>query len=299
MLAVSQVIVVAVGLVLLALPSNACYCGIEGIQPMIHNGKPAIPGQYPWIVYVGYMLLGQWENRLTSCAGTIINDRFILTSAHCLDPPEPQIIASSVGLELGVWIGDSIRPADLLLSHAVGVKGWVQHENYSNGESTTDVALIELEQPLKFNLSFSPICLPDFDDYDNLIAAGWGLIANPEVEPESLMQADLTIIPQDVCHAVYPELSDHEMCAGDQRKNVCPGDSGGPLMTRRGGVVYQAGITAAGTTTAVDDCGLTQNPGIFEKVSSHLEWIRQKSGSNARWCQAPFQAITNRDITSR
>ena len=287
-------LLVVIALLPLAVTSHDCYCGVEGIRPMIHNGNEAMPGQYPWVVYVGFMILGRL--RLTACAGTIINDRFILTSGHCVDPPTPQIVTTLAGLELGVWIGDGIRPADLRLLDAARVKGWVRHENYSTGEITTDVALIELQEPLTFHPAFSPICLPDFSDYDNLFAAGWGFIANPEMEPDSLMEADLAIVPDDLCHAIYNDLSDHEMCAGDEYGNVCPGDSGGPLMTRRGGRVYQAGITTAGTTTDGDDCGLTKNPGIFEKVSSHIDWIKEKSGPEAKWCRARFQAITSQQV---
>lgn len=274
-----------------------CLCGIEGVSQMIHNGQRTREGQYPWVVFIGYMILGRrGHHRLTACAGSIINDRYILTSAHCLTPPPAQEVNAYAGLELGVWIGDKIDPDKLQLADAIQVKGWELHENYSSDGSIdvfTDVALVELQEPLKFDLSFMPICLPDFNDYDNLFAAGWGLIGNPEVEPEGLMEVELTVVPDDVCKLIYEELSDHEMCAGDADRNVCPGDSGGPLMTRKWGIVYQAGITAAGTTTTGDDCGLTPNPAIFEKVSSHLDWIREKSGPDAKWCQAPYQAIGN------
>lgn len=254
---------------------------------MIHNGKETMAGQFPWVVYVGFFFLRR--TRLNACAGTIINDRFILTSAHCLVPLEPHY-----GLELGVWIGGDINPVDLRLKDALQIKGWIQHENYIIGDySTDDVALIELQVPLHFNTSFSPICLPDFSHYDNLFVAGWGFVGNPETEPTNLMHADLAIIPDEVCHEYYDWLSEHEMCAGDEERNVCLGDSGAPLMTRRLGIVYQAGITAAGTTMHDTDCGLTAKPSIFEKVIPFLPWIREMVGPDAKWCDAPFQAITN------
>ena len=264
-----------------------CVCGLEGLTPRIHHGDKSVAGQFPWMVYIAHTL---GRIPIQSCAGTVINDRFILTAAHCLEPPEPLIKDPEVFTSLGIWIGDQTDPHNLALCQAAGIKRVITHPDYvKDAVNMTDVALVELLRPLTFSASLTPICLPDFTDFDNFLAAGWGYTDHEMNDPECLMQADLAVVSEAACREVYSGISDHEMCAGDEERNVCPGDSGGPLMSRREGVVYQAGVTAAGTTVGLSDCGLTKNPAIFERVSSHLEWILRTSlDSGARWCRSPF-----------
>lgn len=272
-----------------------CVCGVEPVKPMIHNGRPSARGSYPWMVYLSFMVMGRL--RLTTCAGTIINDRFIMTAAHCVEAPEPLILSALTGIQLGVWVDRDLDLNHLKLEDSLEIKRVIKHANYLKDQATrmTDVALIELEHPLKFNDSFSPICLPDFTDFDNLVAAGWGFVDMHGTEPERLMEAEMLVVSDDVCQQIYLSLEEHEMCAGDEFSNVCPGDSGGPLMTRKQGVVFQAGITTAGTAISETDCGLTQNPAIFEKVTSHLPWIWNET-SGAKWCVNPLESRDEDDL---
>jgi len=47
------------------------------------------------------------------------------------------------------------------------------------------------------------------------------------------------------------------------------GDSGGPLMWPNGSQYYLVGVTNFGHT----DCGGTDYPGVYARVTSFLEWI--------------------------
>lgn len=46
-------------------------------QARIFNGTPVARGEYPWVVL---LVIGQ-----ELCTGGIINERFVLTAAHCVE----------------------------------------------------------------------------------------------------------------------------------------------------------------------------------------------------------------------
>ena len=266
-----------------------CYCGLEGWSYMIFGGHQVSPGQYPWIVYVGYLLRG---SIFTICAGTIINDRYILTGAHCLDEPQPldeHLLIFSSPLSLGTWtLQHGVCTDKMTISNTLSYKRVIRHENYSETSATSaDIALIELRHPLTFNSTFAPICLPGFTDFDNFVAAGWGETKEfDDREQECLMEADLKLVNRSECTRIHKDLQPYEICAGGNEKNACPGDSGGPLMTRRHGVVYQAGIIKGGRAKDDRTCGPFGLPAIFDLVPAYADWIREKTG-NAKWCRGP------------
>lgn len=78
-------------------------CGIrtvssESVGPYIINGQRAARGAWPWqvVVYTGIYSFGQFE-RLTLCGGTLINDRWVLTAAHCIRVEEDDESSSYLG----------------------------------------------------------------------------------------------------------------------------------------------------------------------------------------------------------
>ena len=62
-------------------------CGMRTIDqdiPRIAEGKKAPPGDWPWMVLLGYAREGATEPSF-ECGGTLISRRNVLTSAHCID----------------------------------------------------------------------------------------------------------------------------------------------------------------------------------------------------------------------
>src|SRR5437879_5321357 len=60
---------------------NDAECGIENISTRIVNGSRVKDNTYPWIVYI---MVETELGRAAACTGSIINDRFIMTAAHCV-----------------------------------------------------------------------------------------------------------------------------------------------------------------------------------------------------------------------
>ncbi|CAD7705477.1 unnamed protein product [Ostreobium quekettii] len=98
---------------------------------------------------------------------------------------------------------------------------------------------------------------------------------------------DITIIGNNICGGkdIWGDLiQDSMICAaGEFRGGVCGGDNGGPLLlpfapngnTSAGNPALDVvvGITSFGDN---ESCGNATRPSIFTRVSSYVDWIREK-----------------------
>ena len=63
---------------------------------------------------------------------------------------------------------------------------------------------------------------------------------------------------------------DTQVCAGQEGKDACRGDSGGPMMLQdQTGRMSIFGVTSFGPTP----CGNSKLPGVFTRVDKYLSWI--------------------------
>ena len=65
------------------MPTAKSLCGTRGfsdgdLEPYIINGEEAKAGAWPWHVQI-------FLNEMLTCGGSIINETWILTAAHCLE----------------------------------------------------------------------------------------------------------------------------------------------------------------------------------------------------------------------
>ena len=258
--------------------SKECTCGLETIQPRIINGRIATSGRFPWVVYVMNLDL------MKGCTGTIISERHVLTAAHCLTEKQDT-------RKLFVFLDQGCDRESLFAGRQLRVRKSYRHSDYRSQTGGNDVGILHLDRPLSFNQSFMPICLmsdPDAgirfrsnrrnDDvpFDNLVVSGWGFTNRGRhlIDNGCLNEVDLAPVSDKECSRYYNDINSQlTFCAGG-KGNICNGDSGGPLMTRRNGLVYLAGITSFGRT----DCGVaTRQPAGFERIPPHYDWISRRA----------------------
>nr|BFD89213.1 hypothetical protein KitaXyl93_05730 [Kitasatospora sp. Xyl93] len=200
------------------------------------------------------------------CGGVILNDRTILTAAHCLQhqypPSEP-----SVGV------------GDLRLSRATihPVEKYVVHPQYNMAVSyNNDVALLKLATPLTFRPGIlGPVGWPlssDQPPYGQVLSvAGWGRLSEGGSTPDELYTTNVMGLrnDQEGCSNYYREgrLSDTMFCAGypDGHTDACQGDSGGPLVNRYNELV---GIVSWGI-----GCAQPGRAGVYTDVNKLRSWI--------------------------
>lgn len=87
----------------------------------------------------------------------------------------------------------------------------------------------------------------------------------------NLLEASLPVISKTRCLASFSGIDGAVICAGGEaNKNVCNGDSGGPLFVRDdAGSWVVVGVTSRGPP----DCGVPGTPAIWTRVSAYSNFI--------------------------
>jgi len=141
---------------------SECHCGFINTVRKIVGGQETRRHQYPWLVTV--LLFKRFY-----CAGSLINDRYVLTAAHCVEGVPPELITLRL-LEHNRSDSDAL----VLERQAVHVK---VHELYNRRTFNNDIALITLDKPVSIDGRIRPVCLPDSSasfDGEMAIVTGWG-----------------------------------------------------------------------------------------------------------------------------
>ncbi|KAB7496397.1 Serine protease easter [Armadillidium nasatum] len=265
-------------------------CGLPATEVKIINGSPALIGAFPWMAALGYTAPGRSKPSFL-CAGSVINSKYVLTAAHCLDPNEIGGHTLSV-----IHLGDYDLTTDkdcerkslglkCFPPHIVaGVEDTVLHPKYNTrAKSSDDVALIRLNLTVDFDSSsatIQPVCLPPkgfnfraFAGNRTPIAAGWGLTEHGN-RSNILLRVNVPIANDTLCKERYKgKFVGNQLCIGGTEEgfDTCRGDSGGPLfMTNQyGPPFYQVGIVSFGPLP----CGVYRSPGVYANVFDYRDWI--------------------------
>ncbi|XP_066247805.1 trypsin-7-like [Euwallacea similis] len=221
----------------------------------IIGGSPANIEDYPYQVLL-------MIDDLPNCGGSIIQENFVLTAAHCIYDVDPHHLTIRAGSANRTTGGQVVRITSVYYPDSFNI------DTYDY-----DVAILKLETPLVLNEQVGTINLPspdyDIEQGEIAIATGWGQTdPDDSTLPVILQKVELPEIVTQTCRNYYGSLITNRMfCAGYKEggKDTCSGDSGGPL-TANG---YQLGITSWGS----DRCAQSGSPGVFTKVAYFREYI--------------------------
>lgn len=230
----------------------------------IVKGHTGHVGQFP---HQALLFIRNANGRII-CGGTLLNNRWILTAAHCA------LRASDMEVHVGA------RSYDILSEvgrQVVEVLDIVIHHAYAPKFAANDVALLELAQKVQFGDTVQAARLPQPNEKfvgEPVVASGWGLTERAlDSFPKQLQFAPLHVIANEKCRPLYNPfvVRDSTVCAhGLKGQSVCNGDSGGPLVLANDGRTL-VGVTSFGH---VSGCHTGQPQG-FARVTSFLDWIRR------------------------
>lgn len=251
-------------------------CGVQVIAPSLNKivgGDEATPGSWPWQVMLRKKYLG---GDYQFCGGTLINDQWVVTAAHCFYRYGSTSLYSAV-------VGAHDRDAMDATQSSYGISQVFLHENYNTATLDNDITLLKLASPVTLSDYVNYACLPAGtvpSEGTECVVTGWG---NQEtvVDDSTLQQVVVPVISTAQCNraAWYGgDITDNMICAGfkDGGKDSCQGDSGGPMVCQTGSGAYElTGVVSWGY-----GCADARKPGVYAKVNNYVDWINNIVANN-------------------
>ncbi|XP_057381159.1 uncharacterized protein LOC130703733 [Daphnia carinata] len=252
--------------------------GVNGrIKSLPHADGEAEFGEYPWQVAI--LKKDQYDN-VYVCGGALVGPSHILTVAHCIKGNAPR----DLRIRLGEW--DVNRETEFYPHIEKDVISVIIHPEYYPGNLYNDIAVIKFEGAIDFgyNPHIAPICIPQrYQDFtgSRCWVSGWGKDAfeTGGKYQNILKEVDLTVVANSECENKlrrtrlgYEFKLDHGfLCAGgEEGKDACKGDGGGPLVCESQGSWFLAGLVSWGV-----GCGQYDIPGVYSKVSEYSDWVKK------------------------
>ena len=194
----------------------------------------------------------------------------IISASHCA---EANIKTIAVGVfDLSDYTSGNVE--------TFGIKKMYKHPDFSDTTLQYDVLVIKLDgqitvtDPVQINADYG-IPTPS----TILTVVGWGATSDDGYEyPDLLQEVDLFYVPNRLCRSVSDtdgfklgsSLTRDMMCATDEGKDSCYGDSGGPLILRGSSPSedVQVGVVSWGEGCA------GPIPGVYHRLSYSYDWIQ-------------------------
>ena len=256
--------------------------------------------QHPWAIAI--LLSGKLH-----CSGSILNERYILSAAHCfLDEGIPLDLTKMTIMAGSDDPANPIPGDKTKFVEEKKVEHVKKHPLADYPAARYDLALVKIEGQFTFRDSRWPICLPEaaqpraFHSGRGYTLVGFGKDINKESQGSVLTDLSLTVRPTSACLSKYSKILNDEqndfhyvikntlpnsfnedslICASQPGKTSgsCPGDSGGILMSYqwKPDIKDERAIQTAVVHGAAKRCDGGRYPPIFVRIDNKeaLDWI--------------------------
>ncbi|NXX45562.1 ACRO protein, partial [Tricholaema leucomelas] len=140
----------------------ATYYGMSRVV----GGSNAQPGAWPWIVSIQQVVAAGLQH---ICGGALISSQWVLTAAHCFVGTGKTYYVAA-----GITFFTNPGPETQLRY----VKRVLLHRGYHKDTMSDDIALLELDHPVRCGYHVQLACVPDpslrVAKLSNCYVAGWG-----------------------------------------------------------------------------------------------------------------------------
>jgi len=236
--------------------------------------------EYPWQAAI---LRDAGHETVYVCGAALIDEKHVLTAAHCVDGLNPYTLT----VRLGEW--DVTQSSEFFSHLEVQVASVIEHQEFYKGNLQNDISILRLASHVDFNANphISPVCLPNqYSDFrgQQCQVTGWGKDNFGSNGKFQSVLKEVTVPIQDHygCQNTLRQtrlgrsfnLDPGMLCAGgEEDKDACKGDGGGPLVCKsRDGSYQLAGLVSWGI-----GCGQRGIPGVYVNVKNYLQWIENNT----------------------
>ena len=278
----------------------------------IVGGIDATANTWPWIVRLLFQtdaMVTANSNSYYACGGTIIDENWVLTAAHCCTTDdsngsvvnmkkvimkfgEHQTTVAENG-EFEAIIDDLTNYMHVHEDYTSTADGSSSNYdvcliNIPNGQNGMGDGLFTVAAQAGYSSSVARVCMPSAAAVhgDACWVAGWGNTSSGGTGSDILQSVGVNIMSNEYCLANSVSemsiLQADEVCAGaadhngnnllDGGVDSCQGDSGGPLICDVDGAAVLTGIVSWGF-----DCAAEGQPGVYGRVHSYISWIESKT----------------------
>ncbi|HET7678732.1 MAG TPA: serine protease [Xanthobacteraceae bacterium] len=234
----------------------------------IVGGVQSQPGRWPF--QAGLLLASESNNRQALfCGGSVIDEEFVLTAAHCTDFLQAGDLHILTGTQSLVAGGTRHEVGRIRI-----------HPQYDGFTFDFDVALVQLKTKITdvrprqmanviTRAQASVLAQPGTTSF----VTGWGDTGTSF--PKMLREVSVPIVDRDRCNSERSydgHITPRMLCAGLRNggKDSCQGDSGGPLvvMDKFRRFQTQAGIVSWGI-----GCALPHFYGVYTRLAVLEKWV--------------------------
>ncbi|WP_372655597.1 trypsin-like serine protease [Halobacteriovorax sp.] len=224
----------------------------KAISSKIFGGERVDDGKWQSVVSISKLGADDKVDK-SFCTGTLIDEKTVLSAAHCFKRNKLYYINGSV------ITTDNIDATERTYTKIKDIR---IHPNYLGEDSPFDFALIDLEESAGVDVSnlISPSSTGVASEGSAVALVGFGKIEDGtngvKFEVETNIREDLG----------------DEFIAGGDGKDTCAGDSGGPVFIKNNSGDYELfGVTSRTPDDANAYCG---DKTIYGKVSTAMKWVR-------------------------
>ncbi|KAL2091024.1 hypothetical protein ACEWY4_013287 [Coilia grayii] len=231
-------------------------------------GEVATPHSWPWqaTLQVSDPRGSPFKH---NCGGVVLNRKWILTAAHCVDTDYQRRIVLGEHNFTDYGGQEMYKRVQQIYLHPE----W----NSTRVEDGFDIALVKLLSDAAINKYVQPATLPkageELPDKSTCYLTGWGMTKASGVMSTLLKQVYMPLVDYKTCSGSDywgSTVKDTMVCGGEGDSTNCQGDSGGPLSCIVNGQAVVYGITSF---VSSQGCSTPKRPTVFTRVSAFTEWI--------------------------